>query len=413
MTIWNKYKLIKEINSKSNIKTYIARIEPMIKEITPKNKEQYHSIIQDLKILKNEIKIYDIIEENDKIYIVIDNDDKVSSKIDKLLPEENTLENSNIIIQENSSPKNEIINSIPENKKFDSSPENRAFSSEEIEKSICKIYKKENKKQESIGFFCKFEIDKFPIKFAFFTSYNILKQEETELGKIITFNYLNTEKTIKLVGDRKIYTNEDLNYNCIEIFNSDDIKNYFIIKPYEEKKNYSKEKDIFTIQYNNNDISFLPGKILSIDDKNIIHNAISENECYGSPIIRKCNNTIIGLNYGRDEKNYLNNLGTTFDSILNDISNGQYSGIKKDVINPNNENNYSYIDEINKEKKNEIYCIYNKTGKEINIMYDYRYNQDDYGERKKAFEELKNFMNAKNIEKLKYMISLKKMIKYT
>ena len=112
MTIWNKYKLIKEINSKSNIKTYIVRIEPMIKEITPINKEQYNSIIENLKELKNEIKIYDIIEENNKIYIVFDNNEEISSKIDKLLPEENNSETPNFIIQENISPKNENINLV-------------------------------------------------------------------------------------------------------------------------------------------------------------------------------------------------------------------------------------------------------------------------------------------------------------
>ena len=127
MAIWNKYILIKEINSKSNIKTYIARIEPMIKEITPKNEEQYHSIIQDLKKIKNEIKIYDIIEEKNKIYIVLDNDDDLSQKIDKLLPEDNSSETSNNIIQESSSHKNEIINSIPEKEIINSTPLKQSF----------------------------------------------------------------------------------------------------------------------------------------------------------------------------------------------------------------------------------------------------------------------------------------------
>ena len=36
-SIWNKYKLIKEINNKSNIKTYLSKIEPIIKEIIYKN----------------------------------------------------------------------------------------------------------------------------------------------------------------------------------------------------------------------------------------------------------------------------------------------------------------------------------------------------------------------------------------
>ena len=324
MTIWNKYKLIKEINSKSNVKTYIARIEPIIKEIIPKNKEQYHSIFKNLKKLKNKIKIYDIIEENDKIYVVIDNDDELSLKIDQLLPEENTYETPNTENQENLVSDNKIINSNTDNIIFDSN---------EIVKSICQIYKgdKNDKYFKGIGFFCKFEIDNFPIRYALFTSYNILKQEDTEVGKIISFNYLNTERTIKLIVDRKLYTNEDLNYTCIEIFNSDYIDHFFTIKSYEEKNNYLKEQDIFTLQYFSNNISFSYGKIISIDDKKIIHNAISEYECFGCPIISKINNSIIGLNYDKDITNYLNNIGTTFDSIINDIRSFEYSGLEKEM----------------------------------------------------------------------------------
>ena len=278
-------------------------------------------------------------------------------------------------------------------KLINSSSENKIFDLSIIEKSICKIYKKGNKNQnefQGIGFFCNFEIEAFPIKYALFTSYNILKQKDTELGKIIFFNYLNIEKTIKLVGDRKIYTNEDLNYTCIEIFNSDNIENYFTIKSYDENKNYSKERDIFTIQYNNNDISFFSGKIISINDKTIIHNAKSEIECYGSPIIRKCNNIILGINLARDEKNYLNNLETTFESILNDISNRQYSGIKKETINPNKDDLFSYKNQSQQNEMNEIYCIYKKNGKTINLMYDYKnnnlYYRSDFTESRKTFE---------------------------
>ena len=251
MTIWNKFKLINEVSSKSNVKTYIARLEPMIKEIIPKNKEEYHSIFQNLKELKNEIKIYDIIEENDKIYVILDNDIEFSLKIDKLVPEESTYETPNTTIQEKSIFENEIINSTLDDINFDLT---------RIEKSICKINKKENSKYiQGIGFFCRFEINNFPIRYALFTNYNLLKQEDTELGKIICFNYLQNEKTIKLEGDRKIYTNEDLNYTCIEIFSSDNIQNFFTIKPYEEKKNYSKEPEIFTLEYNNNGLAFSYG----------------------------------------------------------------------------------------------------------------------------------------------------------
>ena len=46
--IWNKYEKIKEI-SNNNIKTYLARIEPIIKEIKPKDKDDYIQIYEQLE----------------------------------------------------------------------------------------------------------------------------------------------------------------------------------------------------------------------------------------------------------------------------------------------------------------------------------------------------------------------------
>ena len=69
---WKKYEKLKEIdNSQSNIKTYLARIEPIVKEIKPKDKDDFIIINQKLEELKNEIKIYDMVEEDDLIYIVL------------------------------------------------------------------------------------------------------------------------------------------------------------------------------------------------------------------------------------------------------------------------------------------------------------------------------------------------------
>jgi len=41
--------MIKEINSKENVKTYKAKIEPIIKEITPKNRNEYDNILYNLQ----------------------------------------------------------------------------------------------------------------------------------------------------------------------------------------------------------------------------------------------------------------------------------------------------------------------------------------------------------------------------
>ena len=100
-TIWKKYAIIKEIksNSNCNIRTYLTRIEPIVKEITPKDKNDYELIISRLNKFKKENKIYDIIEENEKIYVVIDNNEEMIAKIDKaILSEGLIIENEAIIV---------------------------------------------------------------------------------------------------------------------------------------------------------------------------------------------------------------------------------------------------------------------------------------------------------------------------
>ena len=87
MTIWNKYKIIKEINQNSNIKTYLTKleIETIVIEILPKDIEDYYRKKEQLEKLKYQMNIYEIKEENKKIYIVIDNNEDLLSNIDKLL----------------------------------------------------------------------------------------------------------------------------------------------------------------------------------------------------------------------------------------------------------------------------------------------------------------------------------------
>ena len=63
--IFSKYTKVEEINSNSNVKTYSARIEPIIKEITPKDINEHYLIKE--KLENNRNGIYEIIEENNKI----------------------------------------------------------------------------------------------------------------------------------------------------------------------------------------------------------------------------------------------------------------------------------------------------------------------------------------------------------
>ena len=175
LRIWDKYKKIKEIESNnSNIKTYIVNIQPIIKEIIPKNKEDYYIMNERLEKIKEEeeINIYDIIEENEKIYIVIDNNEEILSKIDKLILSVELDIKKEGIIQGHGRPitKEEIFDLF------------------KMEKSMCKISFENDKGEpgKGSGFFC--EIDNFPIKYALFTNYHILNESSIEIGKKLILN---------------------------------------------------------------------------------------------------------------------------------------------------------------------------------------------------------------------------------
>ena len=51
-SIWEKYQKIEEMNSNSKIKTYKAKIEPIIIEIIPEDKNDYYRIKGRLEIIK-------------------------------------------------------------------------------------------------------------------------------------------------------------------------------------------------------------------------------------------------------------------------------------------------------------------------------------------------------------------------
>jgi len=380
-SIWEKYQKIEEIDSNSKIKTYKAKIEPIIKEIIPKDVEDYFKIKERLENIKKNYNLIEIIEENDKIYVIINKDEKLVSKIDELLLTDELIIQKEGKIEGHGNPitKNEILNLL------------------KMEQSMCRIEYKTIKNEKSqnghgTGFFC--EIERFPIKYALFTNNHILDKSNLEIGNIIKFKYFESkllsysnnivEKSIKLTSNRKIFTNEELDYTCIEIFESDGINNFFKIEPYilsNQSKNCKifKENDIFVLQFlNENEISFSDGNIIEIKDNIILHGASTINGSSGSPIIKrdKNNNYIIGLHIGfygkttKDKNKILSNIGRTFDSILANI---------KDQI-------------------NEINCIYipDKDKKEICLIHDYFRDLSE-----KDNEEIINiYLDAKKLNRI-------------
>ena len=244
--------------------------------------------------------------------------------------------------------------------------------------SFEKIENNKLQKGKGTGFFCKMNVN-FPFKYALFTNNHILNRTNTEIGSTIKFEYYKGEKKIKITPNRRVYTNEELDYTCIELFNSDNI---YIDKYFEIDQNifkYNKEvlqnSEIFILQYpNGNEISFSNGKILFIKGNKIIHNSSTEGGSSGSPIIRRCEeNYVIGLHFGGIKKNeyyYQYNLSTPFDIIIKDINN--------DII-------------------SEINCIYiiKDDEKEINLIHDY--NEDD---KEWTNEELRKlYLEVKEINK--------------
>ena len=378
-SIWRKYQKIELMDSNSKIKTYKAKIEPIIKEIIPEDKEEFYRIKEKLKFIEQNYEIIEMIEQEDKFYIVINKDDEIIYKIDNLLLTDDLYikKESKIEDHGNVIPKSEIFNIFKK------------------ESAMCKIvYENIDKglleSGHGSGFFCEIE-GNFPIKYALFTNNHVLNETNLEIGKIIKFKYFDSkksnnsnniiEKSIKLTIDRKTFTNEELDYTCIEIFKSDGIHNFFKIEPhilFHESKNSSifKEYEIFILQFlNENEISFSNGKIKNIKDNTIYHLCSTEPGSSGSPIIIRDKNNkdnyVIGLHKASYSKGNINlNLGVTFDSIL---------------------------DNILKIKINEISCVYvpDKDKKEIYLMHDYNRNISEFVQEKN--KEI--YLQAKNLNK--------------
>ena len=369
MTIWNKYKMIEQINSKGNIKTYKARLEPIIKEIKPKNMDEYNNILYNLQNYKD--LIYEIIEENNKIYAVL---------------------NDNINLDD--------INIMKEGYKEYDSPITKYEINELLlkEKAMCKIISdiiENNSKINGTGFFVKLEDNKYGL----LTNNHIINNIEN--GKTIHFYYLSENKKIEITKEREVYTNKELDYTFIEVFKEDNIKDYF--KIYLNNINNLRNHNIFILQYpnNSNEVSFSYGKIKFIDNNEIRYNASTTYGSSGSPIILRSNdNLIIGLHHsGYFTKD--DNIGTTLKSILLDIQQKRNKVIinENKFININNSNKYSKK-KASYEFKNEINCIYNKKDKEsINLLHDFKLNVSYLGDEFiKLYEESYKNINENNVE---------------
>ena len=250
MTIWEKYSKITELGSNNqNCKNYLSVLKVIIKEIIPKDNNEYSSIKNKLEYIKhsNFFKIYDIIEELGKIYIVIDDNNQDLEKFNLILNRHN--EEGNVLNKELPISKKEINNLF------------------KMETAICRIYFQDKNLNpgKGTGFFCQLNEQSIPMKYALFTNNHVLNKSNIEKYikmDIIAKSYESNvnkyiDKEIK-VKNRKIITNEDLDYTCIELYEKDGITNFFKIDTsLNNDKSIFLNKEIFILQYPlDEDISF-------------------------------------------------------------------------------------------------------------------------------------------------------------
>ena len=232
------------------------------------------------------------------------------------------------------------------------------------ESAICKIIVPIGKGLEikGTGFFCEINEDDIPFKKALFTNHHILDETKIKTNKEIKIEYLNEIKKIQINKNRRKFTNKNLDYTCIEIFDTDKIINYFKIQYLFEKKNIF--KDIFILQYpRGNKLSHSIGKIIKVENHKIIHNASTLEGSSGSPLIKRYNiNIVLGIHFGGQKDN---NLATPFDIIIKDIKSKlkvfQKINLIYDVHKYNFNKDFEENSEYSSDSKFTRYDIYKKS----------------------------------------------------
>ena len=122
----------------------------------------------------------------------------------------------------------------------------------EREHSICIIEYKNIKNKTIIGngFFIKLNEACIPFNKCLITCNHILSEEDIEIEKKIKLQFKNKEMYLYLRENRRIYTDEKLDYTLIEIFDYDvyEIEPYFLpieIYPEHYDDNYFKNRVVF------------------------------------------------------------------------------------------------------------------------------------------------------------------------
>ena len=166
------------------------------------------------------------------------------------------------------------------------------------------------------GFFC---IIPYLGKFLF-TNNHVLNKNSINEGETIKCLYKNEIKKFE-IKNRQCFTNEELDYTCIQILDEDKIEDFFEIE--NENSNDSKEyngEDIALPQYpKGGPLKINAGCLVKIEGNQIFHYVTTFKGSSGAPILlllRKYK--IIGIHCAASEKLKMNR-GIKIKDILDDI----------------------------------------------------------------------------------------------
>ena len=231
------------------------------------------------------------------------------------------------------------------------------------EMATCKIITKYN---NGTGFFCKIPLYNQLIKFLF-TSNHIINKDLIKTGNNIHFVYKLKRKKIEITDNRKCFTNEDLDYTCIEIFDEDEIEDFFDVenKEYKDINEYFLNEDIAIIQYpKGGPLKINAGHLKEINENMIKHKVSTDYGSSGAPIILyERNYEILGIHRARNTKLNIN-MGIYIKFIIEDIK--KNIDVNINLISGINSGG-AIIYSINKEKDNikELCNVY-VNGEKIN-----------------------------------------------
>ena len=100
------------------------------------------------------------------------------------------------------------------------------------------------------GFFCNFNNKYIPFQKALLTNNHILNKTSIDFGKKIKLIVKQQTILIEMTEKRNKFTNESLDYTCIEIFEEDGINNFFNIdETVINNKSSLTNEEIFLLQY--------------------------------------------------------------------------------------------------------------------------------------------------------------------